>query len=178
MSRPSQTLGELCSMMKFASKMMSRPGEPRIRCPLSRLTLGLIKPEGKPPRLRMKAANTRYLLPIVRYVLEHIFPPTSPREQLRLDCLIALDDLYILLNNWSDHADASQRCAELGRKHVVLYAELGALEVAKLGDHERWLYWRIVTAKSNLKFSFVWPSVSMQGDPNPWRSRQRPTLQF
>ena len=74
-----------------------RPGEPRIRCPLSRLTLGAIKPEGKSPRLRMKAANTRYMIPIVRCVLENIFPPTSPREQLCLDCLIALDEFYKLL---------------------------------------------------------------------------------
>eukprot|EP00959_Pyramimonas_sp_CCMP1952_P459283 9478004-Pyramimonas_sp.AAC.1 len=48
--------------------------------PIRNLTIGMIRAEGKAPRLKTQAAEGRHLVPVVAYMLEHLLPLDSPHE--------------------------------------------------------------------------------------------------
>ena len=70
-TNPGQTLGELTTLMKAASKAVGQD-----RPPLIRITWGMIRSKGASyPKLRAKASESRHLVPVVLHMLRHYFPP-------------------------------------------------------------------------------------------------------
>ena len=101
-------------------------------------------------KLKAKAANARYVLPVVRHVLLRYFPPATAHEKLRYNCLARLDDFYIELSDWK--VDSGPRAAQLGREHVLLYAELSAQAASMLDGHNALIMWRIVRFTNTISF--------------------------
>ncbi len=84
--KPEQTLAKILSMLWAAAKGAS------VELPIRHLTLGMIRSDAnnKSPKLKVKAAEGRRLLPVLTFILEHLLPVTSPREVMRLQCAEAL----------------------------------------------------------------------------------------
>ena len=85
--------------------------------------LSTFKRQGKDPRFRGKAAQTRYLLNVVVWILENCLVPSNPHQQLRYDCLKFLWRFYRELENW-DPAASPGRAEGYGRQHCILYIQL------------------------------------------------------
>ena len=77
MRRSTEACSRLLSMIVAMSK------EVGLECPISNLTLSMFKGEGKAPRLKLKAAETRRMLPILRAVCSTCFSITGEHEALR-----------------------------------------------------------------------------------------------
>ena len=107
---------------------------------------GMFASQDEKPKARMKAAETRAMLPVLRHMLTEIFPPQSEHDHLRLNALIAIDDFYVELFRWrNEGVDTRLKCIELGKRHLLMYAELGleALQSERCRASGNWLRWRI-----------------------------------
>ena len=78
---------------------------------------------GKAPKLKLKAAEARYTVPIVRHLLMNMWETSSEHSRLRLNCLDAIYRLYSEMDNWCD-SSSPQRFLHAGREHLILYGEL------------------------------------------------------
>ena len=98
----------------------------------------MIRKDGKPPKLRAKAAEARYLLPVTRAMLEKL-PHASQHNVLRLQCIQALDTCYRRMYNWS--SGSGERVAALGRQHCILYTELARESVE--ASRNLLIFWKV-----------------------------------
>ena len=87
--KPGEALGDLMTMIKSASKAVGQE-----RPPFNKLTLGMLKQPGKSPALKAKAAESRYMLPVILYILETYFKVCIGHEILRHRCVQAICDMY------------------------------------------------------------------------------------
>ena len=126
-SKPGPVLADLINLIKRSSKAVCQD-----RPPINNLTIGMLKSPGKNPRLKVKAAESRYFLPVVRHLLEHIFPRNSPHEVLRYNLICKLDDFYKQMRVPESDFDALST-ARLCRESMILYHELGR-EAFESGD--------------------------------------------
>ncbi len=80
-TKPQDTMSSMNLMIHAASKQLGQA-----RPPIDHLSLTQIKAEtsDKPPRMKLKAAATRHMLPIIEHLLKHFFKPRDEREALRL----------------------------------------------------------------------------------------------
>jgi hypothetical protein len=92
--------------------------------PFNNLVVTMFKPEQKAPKLKLKAAEGRYTLPILCEALRICFETVSSHAKLRLACVQALLGAYSEMDNWVDGGHSSCKLAEYGRKHLILYGEL------------------------------------------------------
>jgi len=98
--------------------------------------------------MKTKAAEARHLVPVVLNILRVFFPPKTDHEILRCQCLEALSSMYDELEHWGP--DSGRKVAQLGRRHVMLYAEL-SLEVFKsMRPNEIWLFWKMYPKQHQL----------------------------
>ena len=93
--------------------------------PISGLTVLMFrKAAGKKPKLACKAAEARYLLPIVVKVLEQFFPVETEHQRLVLQCVSALNMCYEELSNWRSDGSSSRALGRHARRHCILFGEL------------------------------------------------------
>ena len=117
-TRPLEAMGSLMSLIQVASKHLQQA-----RPPVYKLSIAQIKASGKEPKLKTKAAETRYMLEVVTHILKNLMPPTTPHEVLRLQCCQSINDIYVELRQW-DQRLSPPKVAKLARTHIILYAEL------------------------------------------------------
>lgn len=121
--------------------------------PFHTLTIGMIRVAGDPPRMKLKAAEGRHFLPILRAMLEHCFERDTEYTRQRFHCVDYLCKCYEELKAWS--AETSRlTLATYARRHLILYQNLGRL----CGSDLRWR----VYPKHHL---FIHVAESSQGNP-------------
>jgi hypothetical protein len=113
------TCSILENMMRSASKDLN------VQPPFNRLTVGMFRANAsKAPKLKLKAAEGRHFLPVLKHMLAQHFPLESDHERLRYQCLDSLHDVYLQLNNWVAGGPSAVKIGQHGRKHLLLYSEL------------------------------------------------------
>ena len=96
-----------------------------VKPPFHSLTIGMIRAgAGKPPKLKLKAAEGRHLLPVLRAVLTNCFDMSSEHAILRYHCVDALNSCYEEFKDWKGNGESSRRLGQFARRHVVLRCEL------------------------------------------------------
>ena len=155
-TKPNVAIGDLIMLIKWASRDLGYDSPP-----ISSLTLPMIKADGKPPKLKTKAAEGRYLLPVVVAILEKWFPARDDHEGNRLLCLTALRDMYTELKAWGP--GSGPRVASLGRRHVLLYEALSRDALSKLREGATQLFWRLYP-KHHLFIHCVEDQVMISGN--------------
>ena len=128
-------LGDLLGLIRWAAKQLNM--EP----PIGKLTLLMFKSPTKRPKLKVKAAECRHLVPIVHKMLT-LFPMGSEHSRMRFSCVGLLVDIYKEFDTW-DAAKSPARIATAGRKHCILYAQLG-LDLWASGKNEGRLYYAVL----------------------------------
>ena len=114
--------GALSSLLNMAKAAATDLG---VELPLNTLTMGMIRSgSNKKPKMRLKAAEGRYFLPILVRMLQLFFPSKNSHEEMRLHCCQALVRCYLELKRWVDDKSPSN-LERNARQHLVLYAELG-----------------------------------------------------
>ena len=102
--------GQILAMIEAAANDLHQKN------PLFNLTRGMIRySPSAPPRLRVKAAEARKLLPVALHALTNFLPH-------RLQCLQALSRVYKEVDNWGDAS--SQEIGRNCKQFVVLYGRL------------------------------------------------------
>ena len=105
--------------------------------PFVEIKLNMVRTSmSKHPCLKLKAAEARYFLPVLRRVLMNCVDISSPHAVLRFNCLNELFLCYHELENWSD-VHSMQRLSQHGRKHLQLFMELQH-EAVRNGDEKLW----------------------------------------
>ena len=158
-TKPQEVLGDMMVMLRLASKQLKLK-----KCPIGTLTLGMIRAEGKPPKLKTKAAEGRRLVPVLRWVLENLFKQDTPHKELRYKCLMHLDELYKSMDVPDDKFDAKLTSSH-GRRHVLLYAELG-VEALERQSHQTqgWISYKFYP-KHHMTVHCVEEQVLNSGNP-------------
>ena len=91
---PAPTLSMLQTMLSDAANDLG------MAMPFTKLTLAMIRSESLKPKLKLKAAKTRDLAPIVLRLLESHFPAQNERDLRRYKCLEFLVKAYGELGDW------------------------------------------------------------------------------
>ena len=105
------------------------------RCPLADLTIQMIKSAAdKPPKMKTKAAEGRYLLIIVCALLA-IMPRVSFHDRTRFQCCETMCKIYELMEAWDEQSPQVFRV--LVQRFLLLYAELRR-EAHALGKYTAW----------------------------------------
>ena len=103
-----------------------------VECPIFDLTIGMFRAgPSKAPKMKLKASEGRYFLPILRAMLQICFPLTTDHALLRFRCVDALYAIYQLMNHW-DAATSPNQFRHLVVRHLLLYAELSRQSVDDL----------------------------------------------
>ena len=109
---------KIFNMLKVAAAVLGH------NLPIQALTIGMIRPAMKKKCLaRLKAAECRYLVPIVLQMFEMNYAANGEHESKFFHCLEALNDCYLELYRWVE-IHSCCRLAARGRRHVMLFAEL------------------------------------------------------
>ena len=122
--------GVLENMVRVAAKAM------KMDPPFANLTIGMMLPTQKRPKLKLKAAEGRYFLRVLEYLLRELVPAATAHEVLRLQCVQALLKVYAELDSWKTDGSSSATVSEWGRRHLLLYREL---HDARTSDR----FWRV-----------------------------------
>ena len=85
------------------------------------------------PRIKLKAAEARHTLACVNWLLQNLWAPASPYEELVMQTVRALNGFYEAIYVW-DAGDMAGKadCIKCGRRFLQLYAELAAANVDTL----------------------------------------------
>ena len=92
--------------------------------PFADLKRSMIIPDGAKakPRMKLKAAEGRHFLPIIRHVLIVAFARSTPREILRFQCVDAMFQCHEIMKNWGP--GPKRELARQTRTHLLLYLKL------------------------------------------------------
>ena len=120
--------GLLLNMVRLAARQLD------VETPFNNLTIGMIIPKatGK-PRTKLKAAEGRHYIVVLRKMLRDFLPMACPHSLLRFQCLDALYYVYWELEHWRPIESPTQLWRSMQR-HLLLYAELRATSV----DDNKW----------------------------------------
>ena len=77
------------------------------------------------PKMKLKAAEGRYFLPVLIHMMLEMFGILNPYEQMIVDCLQALHKCYELLDADPWDTPCKLRLGRYGRQHLEMYKELG-----------------------------------------------------
>ena len=114
-----QPIGNLMNMVKAMARTLG------VEAPFHQLTMGMIRASAKnKPRMKLKAAEGRYFLPVLVHMLKTYFACESPRDQARLHCGQALCRCYYYLRNWDAEENPTEGLERAARQHLILYADL------------------------------------------------------
>ena len=132
-----EALGHLEFLIRTASKSLGKD-----RPPFNKLSIGMLKVPGKAPKLKIKAAESRYFMPVLLFILQNFVKCDTPHKETRLNCLSVLNDMYDAMRVEPEEFDG-RKVAKLARKHLILYAELGQ-EGLKRAEHQGtgWIAYR------------------------------------
>ena len=123
-TKPQETFVEILRFIKIAAKNLDQ-----LRPPINNLVIGMLtNSQRKPrPRISLKAAEARHTLACVNWLLQNLWAPTTPYEQLVADCVRALTEFYSNIYIW-DAGDMAGKadCIKCGRRFLQLYSELVA----------------------------------------------------
>ena len=156
-SSPDDVMSQFLTFIRMASKKLGMTAPP-----INRLTLGMIKKPGSPPKLKTKAAEGRRLLPCVLWVLENIIKVVTDHQRLRYNCAKQMQLMYESLMTQPFNG---AECAKHGRKHLILWAELGRQSLASCSFHNRgWLLYRWYP-KHHLLLHCLEDQVAVAGNP-------------
>ena len=109
--------GQLMAMIK------AKADELGVEPPFFHLTVTMIRGSMKvKPKMKIKAAESRRLIPVLSAVLLDFFECTTPRQKKRQLCVQYLAKTYEQLKHWDE--DSPWVLAECGRKHLHLYKSL------------------------------------------------------
>ena len=78
--------------------------------------------DGKAPKLKLKAAEGRYMLKVMTWVVETFHPPATEHARLRFQALQSLSQMYEELMQFSNASVV--RVQVLAREHMACYEEL------------------------------------------------------
>ena len=117
-SRWKKACGALENMSRVAAKAL---GE---KPPFNNLTIGMLIPTDKRPKMKLKAAEGRYFVKVLEYILKNLVACDTEHQKLRLHCVSALVSVYAEIKNWVSDGSSAARVADLGRRHLLLYREL------------------------------------------------------
>ena len=145
-------LAQLLWMIRLASKSLRQ-----LKPPINNLTLGMFKRPAKSPKMQAKAAECRHLVPCVLFILSNLVPLASPHEKTRQQRVMHLAAVYAELQNWTEGSGA--KIAEHGRRHCLLYAEMG-----RRAEQDPWVVWRVYP-KHHLFLHIVEEQVGAEGNP-------------
>ena len=115
----------------------------------------------KAPKLKIKAAESRYFLPVLHYMLRHYVDMDTPHKELRFHCLDAINTMY---KKMKAKPFKGVDVATYARKYLILYAQLGK-EALDERQHleDGWVHWRWYP-KHHL-FSHFEEEVQTSGSP-------------
>ena len=88
---------ETCMKLLNMLKMVCPEGT---EMPIGDLTVGMFQNDKGKAKMRLKAAEGRYLLPLVVLMFQNLFPTDTPHATLRLHCLHALNNCYKIIREW------------------------------------------------------------------------------
>ena len=129
-TRPQETLVDILSFIKTAAKNVGQE-----RPPINNLVIGMLQSaSGKQkPRIKLKAAEARHTLACVNWLLQNLWAPTTPYQELVMQCVRALSGFYDNMYKW-DAGDMAGKTdgIKCGRRFLQLYAELAAANVDTL----------------------------------------------
>ena len=111
---------DVCSKILNMMRMMARFLD--VDMPIGDLTVTMFKQQKKQPKFKLKAAEGRYILPIIRAMCAYCLDASSDHAKVRLQCLQALESCYVEMKQWSDAS--TRRIAVFSQRHLLLYAEL------------------------------------------------------
>ena len=95
----------------------------KMQTPIGNLTMSMIRVSGKPPKLKLKAAESRYMLVVLHFILHNFMPPETPHEVLVLECVDALAGCYETMKpeRWSlDPFRSSLNLQRMIQRYLVL----------------------------------------------------------
>eukprot|EP00959_Pyramimonas_sp_CCMP1952_P090876 1902365-Pyramimonas_sp.AAC.1 len=120
----------------------------------------MLKPQGKSPKMKLKAAEGRYMLRVLREMLTQFHSPRNARDQTRAACVNYLAQVYDELPVW-DPVHSPDRIRMAGLRHVFLYIELFREAASKDADT---IYWRLYP-KHHIFIHLVEKQTAEQGSP-------------
>ena len=124
-TKPGDTLNDILDYIKIAAKGIGHK-----RPPINDLVIGMLTSAKKQPRprIKLKAAESRYLLPCISWLLQNLWTPTSAYEELVMQCVKAMSSFYDQLYVW-DAGDMAGRegCLRAGKRFLHVYAELAEI---------------------------------------------------
>ena len=118
--------------------------------------------------MSLKAAESRHLLPIVLYILQHYFKADTDEKILRVQCLEKINDMYNFMYVRDVSLFAGPAVARKCMEHLLLYSERSRLALETL-QHQKlgWIPWRYYP-KTHL-FGHFEQQVAISGSPmNNW----------
>ena len=131
------------------------------RSPINRLTINMIRLQGKPPKLKVNAGEARRLLKVFNFILEHFAANDTDHHRLRYNCVHALYSMYELLEDLKP--ENNDVVSKLGRQHVILYSEIARAHVPR-DPTEKWLLWRMYP-KHHLFLHCIEDQLTESGNP-------------
>ena len=75
------------------------------------------------PKLKLKAAEARHFLPIMKEIIRTCLPADSAHQVLRLQCVDSLLCCYQEMEHW-DQRSSPERFATAGKRHLLLLVHL------------------------------------------------------
>ena len=158
-TKPLATLADLIVMTKAAAKAKGFA-----RAPINKLTLEMFKGK-KNCKMKTKAAEGRELLKCVVFILKEFLPAQTPHDELRLNCVSALLEMYDYLELWLIGRSTGKIAAAHGRRSLMLYCELLMAELnGKHWQYSGWLVWRLYP-NMHLLLHCLEDQVSVAGNP-------------
>ena len=105
-------------MIKLASVELEKD-----RPPIEDLTRGMLRATASsPPRLKVKAAEARYMIPVTRYILSNYLPCTTDHQRIRLRAIEMMCLMYEEIDAWT--ADSPDRLSSMCRQFMETYYHL------------------------------------------------------
>ena len=111
---------ETCMKLLNMLKMVCPEGT---EMPIGDLTVGMFQNDKGKAKMRLKAAEGRYLLPLVVLMFQNLFPTDTPHATLRLHCLHALNNCYKIIREWQTDGTSTADLRRESRRFLMLYGE-------------------------------------------------------
>ena len=131
---PLEACGKLLDMIKIASKELDMKQPPIYHLEYTQIRAS---PDSA-PKLKVKAAEARHMVPVTHFILKRFFPLASDHEFLRFRCIDALHKCYIELHKWGPNSSAT--LGHEGKYFCMLYNQLN---LDALRRSPRGLLWRM-----------------------------------
>ena len=118
---PTRACGRLLQLVKLHSRLLN------IEPPFSALTVTMFRGKGTiRPKFKLKAAEGRYFVAVLRQILIHCFPCESEYERKRLQLLETMHTIYEEMKAWRG-LESTHLLGQCARRHFILLKELNRL---------------------------------------------------